>query len=997
MTIESPSTHPNTAFNPLFMIILKRLKQFLCALSAAAAGILSTPVTSEAALEANERDLFLCFRAGDGTGYMVNIGSASQFSSATGSITVDIGGNLAANLDAALGDGWETRADVMWSISGVQKTAGEDLPANTMFASRAQPVAGTPSTPWNRPSAFGAGAPALKMETMRSRFITGTTAGQTEVDPNELKQDPEDLNGYVQYQPGGDNTSGLTAFGYFTNGALGIENHFGPRGEGEPTGTAGSVLDLYQLIPGSGAGTRIGTFQLNDSGTLTFTSGISTQALFASATASVNEDAGNVTLTINRTGDTNAAFTLNFSTSNGNAIDGTDFTGQTNTAVAFASGDTSKTVNVAITNRAGFQGNRTFTATISVASGSVQVVSPTTATITIVETSPEPSVLALSAASYDVAENVASGNVTVTVNRSGPSDTATSVSLSTTEGTALAGTDYTAQTNTAVNFAIGETTKNVDIAITNRTGFQGNRDFTVAISAPSNGATLGTPATATVTIQETDPNPAGTIAFSASTYNVTTASNAVITLNRTLGTTGAVSVNVSVVGGGTLIVGEDFTFGPGNGNVQFADGQATADVTIQFTAAVAPLPGTINLQLSDGTNGVTIGTPNTATVNVASTQVTLVSGTYTGLIVPTNEAPPAGNLHNASGLLSVKLTSTGKFSGKVLIGGATLPFAGVFNPDGTATFKVGSSPTFALVKKGKTPVTFGNLTLLFTGDKILATIDNVAVAAAQRAAFDGKTNLVAPNYLLNKGKYTGILPSKGQDELGTAVYPQGHGIGNITVTKQGKFTFKGKLADGTPLSMSGPLAADYTVPLYKALYANKGSIGGVVTLDDVTHADSDLLGIEFLWLRPAQTKAPVYLAGWPGGVKIDLLGAKYATSTTASVIPNLNAEDPAGNAMLEFAAGELTADLIFDVNVSTKNKVTNVPPTDKTRKVTISAPTGNATGFFFHPDKAKKTAFKGIVYQKGPDAGVFGYFLSAPVKGGPAGQSGSVILVPKSE
>jgi len=409
------------------------------------------------------------------------------------------------------------------------------------------------------------------------------------------------------------------------------------------------------------------------------------------------------------------------------------------------------------------------------------------------------------------------------------------------------------------------------------------------------------------------------------------------------------------------------------------------------------LPGNINLQLSGATNGASVGTPSTATVNVASTQVTLVTGSYTGLIVPTGETPPGNDLHNASGLLTVKISPNGNFSGKALIGGATLPFAGKFNPNGTASFKPASSATFPLVKKGKVPVTFGNLALSFDGEGIAATIGEIAVATADRAAFDGKTSLVDPRFLINKGKYTGILPSKEQDVLLVTEFPQGHGIGNITVTKQGKFTFKGRLADGTPLTMSGPLASNYTVPLYAALYAKKGSIGGVVTLDD-TQAESDLSGTDFLWLRPAQTKAPVYLAGWPAGVKIDLLGATYVVSKTASVLPNLGAENPTtGNAEIQFAAGKLPSPAPdpFDLNISIKNKVTNVPTTDKTRKVTISASTGAVTGFFFHTGDQKKAAFKGVIYQKGPEAGAFGYFLSAAVKNGPAGESGSVVLVAK--
>ena len=80
--------------------------------------------------------------------------------------------------------------------------------------------------------------------------------------------------------------------------------------------------------------------------------------------------------------------------------------------------------------------------------------------------------LQLSAASYSVNEN--GGSATITVTRSGPSTGAVGVTLTTSNGTATAGSDYTAVTQT-VSFANGDTAnKTVTIPILDDTLLEGN-------------------------------------------------------------------------------------------------------------------------------------------------------------------------------------------------------------------------------------------------------------------------------------------------------------------------------------------------------------------------------------------------------------------------------------------------------------------------------------------------------------------------------------------
>jgi hypothetical protein len=109
-------------------------------------------------------------------------------------------------------------------------------------------------------------------------------------------------------------------------------------------------------------------------------------------------------------------------------------------------------------------------------------------------------VLALSSSSYAAGE---AGPAVTVVTRSGGSAGAVTVQYATTNGTALAGSDYTATSGT-LTFAAGETSKAFSIPILNDAVPESAESFTIALSNPAGGATLGSPQSATVTIVDDD-------------------------------------------------------------------------------------------------------------------------------------------------------------------------------------------------------------------------------------------------------------------------------------------------------------------------------------------------------------------------------------------------------------------------------------------------------------------------------------------------------------
>ncbi len=95
--------------------------------------------------------------------------------------------------------------------------------------------------------------------------------------------------------------------------------------------------------------------------------------------------------------------------------------------------------------------------------------------------------------------------MSIKVSRTGDVSDSVSVDFATSDGTAIAGSDYTATSGT-FNFAPGELSKNIIIPITEDRLFEnGNETFTLALSNPA-GATITT-STSTITINDADSKP----------------------------------------------------------------------------------------------------------------------------------------------------------------------------------------------------------------------------------------------------------------------------------------------------------------------------------------------------------------------------------------------------------------------------------------------------------------------------------------------------------
>jgi hypothetical protein len=196
------------------------------------------------------------------------------------------------------------------------------------------------------------------------------------------------------------------------------------------------------------------------------------------------------------------------------------------------------------------------------------------------------------------------------------SDTVQSVTVSTGNGTATAGSDYVGIRNQVLTFGVGDTSKSVVIPILDDSASpvdEGLEYFNVTLSNPTGGATLAHDRRATVLIRDDDY--AGVVGFSSAMYWVDEEAGAIsVTLVREEGTSGTISVAYSTSNLAAMAPGD---YGAvANGVATFPNGKSVATITIPIVDdPTSEGSESFNLTLSNPTGGAALG-PNYRSVVV---------------------------------------------------------------------------------------------------------------------------------------------------------------------------------------------------------------------------------------------------------------------------------------------------------------------------------------------------------------------------------------------
>ncbi len=371
-------------------------------------------------------------------------------------------------------------------------------------------------------------------------------------------------------------------------------------------------------------------------------------------------------------------------------------------------------------------------------------------------------------------------------------------------------------------------------------------------------------------------------------------------------------------------------------------------------------------------------------------------------------APDAGAAEsNATvGFVSGTLnTSTGVFSGSVLVDGLSQSISATFFGDGSAVFGT-------TVRRSTLDFAGRSLSLSLNAgsgaDRISVSLTHPSGTSSSGIARRTIYSLAqpVPQTLLNRsataggpltqGMYTVVFPAQTQSPaLESSRYPQGDGFAVLTLSNTGSLSLSLRLADGSSATASCGLIEGDECPVFVQLNTpgsstqKGGSLAGVLRFDPAQD-DTDVSGQNFLWFRPSVTElsgttaaalaTQVYTDGWPSGLRLNAIGALYNTGLSIQTALGLAAANPlTGNGRLELADGKLPG-LVTKTNFNISGSVVSkIPSNESTFTLVLSPSTAMFSGSFrpnWTPIASANPQFQGAFLQKGAFKGGFGFFLS---------------------
>ena len=196
-------------------------------------------------------------------------------------------------------------------------------------------------------------------------------------------------------------------------------------------------------------------------------------------------EGGLESFTITRTGSTSGTNSVNFATANGTATAGSDYTAVGTTAVTFAPTDVTKSVSVQTTDDAVVENSETVLMNLSGATGGATISdSQGVGTILDNDSAPPPD---FTINDVSVTEG---GLLTFTIIKNGTTSSSYSLDWATANGTATAGSDYTAVTTTTVTFAPSDALKSISVSTIDDAATESSETVLVNLSNVTGNASI---------------------------------------------------------------------------------------------------------------------------------------------------------------------------------------------------------------------------------------------------------------------------------------------------------------------------------------------------------------------------------------------------------------------------------------------------------------------------------------------------------------------------
>jgi sugar lactone lactonase YvrE len=386
-------------------------------------------------------------------------------------------------------------------------------------------------------------------------------------------------------------------------------NTFLPLGSVTLTGISGTPTNLVRWgTNGLAFSTRnffsspgvVSQVYLMQSALVSTAAPIPTGVQFSAGTYSLFESITGGTLTLTRTGDVSAATTVTYTTSDGTATAGLDYTATTAT-VTFAPGELTKTISIPLKDDNLYEGNETFNVTLSNPTSGVLLETPNVAVVTINDSESKPTVT-INPTVRVTEGNAGTTNAVFTVSLSNPSVQVVTVDYTTIDGTAKAGTDYVGAAGT-LTIPAGATSGTISVQVNGDLTVEPDETFLMKLNSSTNTFFISSSQSTGTIVNDDAP---GTLQLSAPTFAVNEgAGSANILVTRTGGMSGAVSVNYAT-SNGTATAGSDYT--TTSGTLSFAEGETTKSFSVPVSDdSTYEGDETLTLTLSSITGGATLG------------------------------------------------------------------------------------------------------------------------------------------------------------------------------------------------------------------------------------------------------------------------------------------------------------------------------------------------------------------------------------------------------
>ncbi|MGC6474101.1 MAG: Calx-beta domain-containing protein, partial [Candidatus Puniceispirillaceae bacterium] len=304
------------------------------------------------------------------------------------------------------------------------------------------------------------------------------------------------------------------------------------------------------------------------------------------------DDNGTLAPQVTLSGASGLTVEVDYATSDGTATAGNDYTTTTGT-LTFTPGQTSLPLSIPILGDIVDENDEIFSVTLSNPDNAT--LGTATASMLITDNDPAPTISVADISTVN--ETASSTNVVATLSTA--SEKVITIDYTTSDGTATAGSDYTAASGT-ITFAPGVITQNIPVAILADTVDEANETVTITLSNPS-----GTPpavvindGTAVLTISDDDTAPAISIDDVTTTSEAGIGQQVTVRLNNASEQTVTVDYTTSNV---TAWAGDDYT--ADNGTITFNPGSISEIISIPILQDnIDEVNETFEIQLSNPSN-----------------------------------------------------------------------------------------------------------------------------------------------------------------------------------------------------------------------------------------------------------------------------------------------------------------------------------------------------------------------------------------------------------